>query len=462
MDNDLYISANVVRRVFSSSTYQTGNIKEIYKNKIYLIIVYKGVVMKNTSLGYHTFSFFQRLKEDEYFALSGSFMDYANLNKDMKMFPVKNKKGQCIYYIYSYRPSNGIRWLLLSPLMKNGFIAYGILTIIDSKVLIEGNYITASKEDELETVERIYNGKVSEISPILNKFGECSLSRVDPCLNIDLQELNIPCSPAQMISLIKQGNIPEHYQERKVEYNKKQHRRVTDKNSFYLESKSSVINYYWKYPQQDNEKHPNYFFKEASRNVIRLEVQCKYLAIYNLAQNIRNTTKSYYSMEDENSDQMYERMVYGIFHLKNPADVILRDSVLEGVIQKHFYRIVRKGDYFTLDGARIMVKSYDFRKDKEERLIYALEQVKECHGIAKAKEKLRGQDLTDFKRSLRDLDDILVNPVTIPRRWGIEYIPNLLSAYFDVIYEEQIVHKKEFLAKKRIEKFLLKIEDHKI
>ena len=60
-------------------------------------------------------------------------------------------------------------------------------------------------------------------------------------------------------------------------------------------------------------------------------------------------TGFYYSMEDENSDQMYERMVYGIFHLKNPADVILRDSVLEGVIQKHFYRIVRKGDYFTLD-----------------------------------------------------------------------------------------------------------------
>ena len=108
------------------------------------------------------------------------------------------------------------------------------------------------------------------------------------------------------------------------------------------------------------------------------------------------------------------------------------------------------------------ISFYVVRGQTEERLIYALEQVKECHGIAKAKEKLRGQDLTDFKRSLRDLDDILVNPVTIPRRWGIEYIPNLLSAYFDVIYEEQIVHKKEFLAKKRIEKFLLKIEDHKI
>lgn len=49
--------------------------------------------MKNTSLGYHTFSFFQKLNEDEYFSLSSDFRAYAGRNNDMKGTPVKNKRG---------------------------------------------------------------------------------------------------------------------------------------------------------------------------------------------------------------------------------------------------------------------------------------------------------------------------------------------------------------------------------
>lgn len=56
-----------------------------------------------------------------------------------------------------------------------------------------------------------------------------------------------------------------------------------------------------------------------------------------------------------------------------------------------------------------MVEARKFRRDKEERLIYALGLINECRGITKAKSKLLGVDLKDFKRSLKDLDDILVN-----------------------------------------------------
>lgn len=105
--------------------------------------------------------------------------------------------------------------------------------------------------------EKIFNDEAAKISPLLKKLGLCSLSRVDPCLNIDLRELDFPCSAEQMMRLIKQGNIPKHYKERELKYDDKQHRKIMDKTSFYLESKSSVINYYLKYPQQD-EGHPNY------------------------------------------------------------------------------------------------------------------------------------------------------------------------------------------------------------
>ena len=84
-------------------------------------------------------------------------------------------------------------------------------------------------------------------------------------------------------------------------------------------------------------------------------------------------------------------------------------------------------------------------------MIRALELVNECRGIAKS--KLRSDDLKDFKRSLNDLDAILVNPVTIPRDWGIDYIPNLLQAYYDARYE-QLVPISEVLARKRIAAYL--------
>lgn len=295
---------------------------------------------------------------------------------------------------------------------------HGVIVIVNPKSLIKKDYIAAAKEADFELTEKLFNEEAARISPLLKELGFCSLSRVDPCLNIDLKELNFPCSPEQMMMLIKQGNIPKHYKEREVKYDKKQHRKIKDKNGFYLESKSSVINYYWKYPQQ-NEGHPNYSFRESSHDVIRMEVQCKYSKLYMLSKNIREKSRFYVSSDDLSLEEMYERLINGIFNPTNPADVILKDEILENITQKHFLKVLRKGDYFTINDARSIVESYNFRREKEERLIYALELVSDCRGIANAKSKLHGPDLDDFKRSMKDLDDILVNPVTIPRRFNI-------------------------------------------
>lgn len=264
--------------------------------------------MKNTSLGYHTFSFFQKLKEEDYFSLSCDFSVYARRNKGIKETPVKNKKGQTTGWRYSYKPSKGIQWILTSKTAENGFTTRGVMVIVNPKSLIEQEYIAAAGEDDFEMTEKLFNEEAAKISPLLEKLGFCSLSRVDPCLNIDLRELNFPCSPEQMMMLIKQGNIPKHYKERELEYDTKQHRRITDKTSFYLESKSSVINYYWKYPQQD-EAHPNYSFRESSRNVIRMEVQCKYSKLYALSKGNREKSRFYISWDDISWEEAYERLM---------------------------------------------------------------------------------------------------------------------------------------------------------
>ncbi len=411
--------------------------------------------MKNTSMGYHTFSFFQKLDAEEYSDLSSDFSVYARKSEFMKRTPAKNKKGQTIGWRYSYQPSKGIQWILISKMADNGFTIQGVMVIVNPKNLIEQEYISAAGEADFDLTEKLFNEEAAKISPLLEKFGFCSLSRVDPCLNIDLRELGFPCSPEQMMKLIKEGNIPKHYKEREVEYDKNQHRKITDKNSFYLESKSSVINYYWKYPQQD-EDHPNYLFRESSHDVIRMEIQCKYSKLYALSKNVRENSKFYTSLEDIPWEEAYERLMNDIRNPTNPADVILKDEIFESVIQKHLCRVLRKGDYFTIDDARKIVESYHFRREKEERMIDALEFVSEYRGIAKAKSKLYGPDLDDFKRSLNDLDHILVNPVTIPRRWKIRHIPNLLRAYYDSVYAEQLIPEDEYIARQRIDEILSK------
>jgi len=86
-----------------------------------------------------------------------------------------------------------------------------------------------------------------------------------------------------------------------------------------------------------------------------------------------------------------------------------------------------------------------------------LDYVSSSRGIAKAKAKLHDKELEDFKRSLRELDDTLVNPVTIPRKWNIERIPNLLKAYNDMLLNEMAdkIYKKIKTKKKHTKLFCL-------
>lgn len=409
--------------------------------------------MKNTSMGYHTFSFFQRIKEDEYQELSCDFQSYANGNNNLKGFPIEGKEHKRIGWEYSYKRNKGIRWQLLSARGKHDFVIRGVRVIINPKALIESNYITAAQENDLEMVEKIYNNEAAKISPILLAFGSCSINRADYCLNIDLKELGIPCTPEQMIYLIKQGNVPKSCIERKAK-SRKQHRSIPDPYSFYLESESYVINFYWKYAQQ-KEKHPNFAFRDLSRNVIRFEVQSRYPRLYSYSKGIKYESKYYTATDELSMNELYERIINDIKNPSIPIDVMLMGKVSDKVVRKELFRVIGKGDYFTLDDARSIVETYNFRRDKEERLIYALEMVNESRGIEKAKAKMYGPDLDDFKRSLKDLDNMLINPVTIPRRWDIRYIPNPLRSYYDALYEEELVPVSEYQARKHIDEFLM-------
>ena len=334
---------------------------------------------------------------------------------------------------------------------NNAFIMYGIKTIITPQVLIAKNYITASSEKDFEAVERLYNEEVAKISSVLSAFGLCSMNRSDVCINFDIGEMSLPCTAAQLFTLIKRSNIPSNYTERAV-YDTKAHRKKADKKNLYLESKSVCINCYPKHEQLKN-NYPNCEDLERSINVVRFEVQCKYRKLYAITKNTRHKSRYYIDYEDLSTDELWETVECNRNNPANPVDLVLSNAFAAKIIKNYFGKIIRKGDYFTLEGARWMVEAHNFRQDKSERLLWTLELIAECRGIEKAKEKLSAEDLFDFKRSLKDLDAICVSPVTIPRKWGIVHIQNPLQRYYDIIMNERLMFGNEIVFQKLLKQY---------
>jgi len=203
---------------------------------------------------------------------------------------------------------------------------------------------------------------------------------------------------------------------------------------------------------------------ELSRYVIRFEIKCKYSKVYTMSKSIKEILRN-----DLTIDELEAEFLFG--GIINPTKNLFCDTYSENMVCKYFNQVIRKGDYFTLEGAKWMVSKHNFRQDKEERLMEALNLISEHKGIAKTLSKLESEIksileselndnelskakrlLSNVKCSLKDLDDIFVNPVTIPRRWGIPYIPNPMRAYNDSMYVS-LLHKSEHLYLKRLEEY---------
>jgi hypothetical protein len=402
-----------------------------------------------SSIGPHTFALYKRLFMEDEGELYNNFNDCMKHNKgQMKRSEVKNKKGQTIE-IYSYKNRIGIRWLVMNMPVKDGFgntfSIIGVMAIITPEVLLNNkDYIAITTMSDIQKIKAAFNDEARKISPILGNFDLYSVSRVDYCGNFFLDELKNPCTPKRMMKLIKMGDIPTHYVER-TEYNRKKttHRKETDPTSFYLVSGSVVVNCYDKYAQlEKNKKHPCPNI-EAAKNLIRFEIQCKNQKLHAMSKNFMcvasepEPSTSTFSNEEE-MDEFYKELsdIMTRRRIAPPIDAFLSNAICVEVIDKYFRKIVRSGDYYTLDQARYMIKMSRFHPKREEKLINALEMTNANRGIHKTKSRLTGNDLVEYKRMLIDLDKLGINPVTIPRAWGIEHIPNLLNTYHNKRAEE--------------------------
>lgn len=418
-----------------------------------------------TSLGYHTFVMSKNLAQDEADSLFEELKKYRNNTGEICiMGPYKYDKdplGRHFDIVYSGQ-YKGLSWKV--RFCNRGFFIDGeykpcsIKAVINPKVLVgEKSYIIAADVGYLKDVESVFNQEARKITPRLGIFSEYSLNRLDYCINFDITELKFspPLSneltrrlPEMIMTLIKSGDIPDHF---------KEEHSGNERYQFYLKSKSVVINCYWKH----DDLRRNFIDckdLEKSYDIIRFEIQFKYPKVYTASSDIkkeRNSQKMIqekkmgergfedFSEDQDKLDEMQNTRLYKMYMksiMMNQVvimETMLSDERCSGTIEDYFNKVVKRGDYYTFDIARKKIESQVSKWEKVVRLTNTLQMIYDYGGITNAKGALQNKELEEFRRSLRDLEALRINPVTIPEEWGIDYIPNLLGNYYELCAEEQ-------------------------
>ena len=226
------------------------------------------------------------------------------------------------------------------------------------------------------------------------------------------------------MNLIKRSDIPPSYHEW-MEYDEISHRKRTRPGSFYLINDSVHINCYSKYMQLLDKSKKNIErgyppvpqkTLDDARDIIRFEVQCHYRKTYFLSRNIKQQGRGYPNKYKE---------------------ILAQEQCIE-IINSYYKKTIGWSNWYSLEAAVALVKSRRFNSQKEKRLISALQEVSQCRSLAKAKASNQGSDLETFKRSLNDLSSIGINPVTIPKNWGVKRIWNLLETYYSKLSQEDL------------------------
>ena len=386
--------------------------------------------MLQSSLGFHTMTLDMSLTGTDVYKLLLDFIAYSKTTA-LKMYRLK--EGQYITYsspnylptdvkIYFDGKYKGIHWHIYSDDRYSGMV-YIIETTINPKFLAGiTDYLAAATYGDMNIAIINFNNESKKISSLLGTFNDYRIKRVDYCINICLSDFIPICDPELIMNLIKRSDIPPHYKEW-TEYDDTSHRKKSRPESFYLCSNSANINYYSKYLQLQNRSQENeekgfdpipQETIDASHDIIRFEVQCKYFKTYALNKKAENSGNE----------------------CLNKYKSLLAPLTCIEIISSYYEKVIGKGDWYTLSEAVQIIQSKNFNIQREQRYIDTLKYVSQCRSIAKAKASYQENELLAFKQTLKELADLNINPVTIPREWNTKYIPNFLKAYFNKLMED--------------------------
>lgn len=263
---------------------------------------------------------------------------------------------------------------------------------LNPKKLIDSNIIKITKDKDIEAILEIFNSIIDGIDDTLPRFDKWTLKRIDYATYV------ITPYVKEYIKLFQRANRPSKYFTEL--YDIKNKRRTQKKGSFYLYSKGTAINFYDKEQERIDNKEEYKLSDDAianAKNTLRFEIQC-------------NKAKT---------DYMKSKYGFETKELYNYMDL----DTSRGSILYYYKKCIRTGDYYRLNDAKNKIDDAGINTRTKNILKDTLDLINKCRNISKARESFEGNKET-FDRHLKKLDELKINPITIPENWGIKLLKN--------------------------------------
>lgn len=254
-----------------------------------------------------------------------------------------------------------------------------ITIIMNPLKLLEVSKLELLKEDQVEELNDRFYSEIIKIHHSLPRLEYWGANRIDYAVNINTPYVK------EYIRLFQRGDKPTGFKDTKQ----------LD-GSLYISNDSVTINFY----DKENERLWNGFNKDGAKDLLRIEVQCK--------KSKTNTLKTKYEFDSR--------------HLGH----YLSQEVSYQQLEYYYNKTIGAGDYYKLSEAVKMVQESNYTAKTKEKLINVLRAINKCRSIWKAREESQ-YNISCFNRYLKQIRALGVNPVTIPSRWKVDKLDNIMS-----------------------------------
>ena len=312
---------------------------------------------------------------------------YKGLEEITGAKPRKVKEG---YYVTEALKEYGFTYIQLISKKVDGRYKYNFMQmsiIMNPVKLIGRNKLEVIKMDLLEEVKKVFTEKMQKIHTDLPRLDYWTINRIDYAVNINTPYVE------EYIKLFQRADKPRNFKEL---YCSKSKTRKQLEGSFYLFNDSVAINFY----NKENERLSQNFNKDGAKDLLRLEVQCK--------KPKTNTIKA-----KNGFDSRY-------------LEHYLSQEISCQQLEYYYNKTIGSGDYYKLSEAIKIVQESNYTHKTKEKLIGILRAVSKHRCIWKAREESE-YNSSCFNRYLKQIRALGVNPVTIPARWSIPNLKNILN-----------------------------------
>lgn len=284
---------------------------------------------------------------------------------------------------------------------------YRIYIRVEPQSLIIGRRTIDVFDCSFGSVERlrtVLDKAIESLTSTLPKSDRWFVSRIDFTKNLITDYVQ------ECVALSKKGKDPYRYEDT-----------VNRPGSSYRKSKSVILNYYDKLDHISKKIDTNSFdayLLEEAQNIYRIEVQC---LNHNKLKHIRKK----FDLPTESNLYKY-----------------LRLDIAEWAFLSYYDSVIGRADYYSLAEAIKIVEATEWSKRRKENIKNWLKLIAQARSISKARQQfvdgtILGRTGTVVKGSLNTIRnyekacrDIGVNPVTIPKDWGVSYIPNPIRSIY--------------------------------